>query len=151
MSKNRLLQIINRLELSPKDKKDLVNIINSNTNNNKNSITEELKDAGMEYYEIIINMPDGLKENDYNTYESLGEAGQILKEQFKKANKSLHVTVNYYLTYNNSVCNINDNGEDQYVYSISWIEIDPRTTYVCFINDIMDDKFYFGIRTIMTE
>lgn len=45
MDKIRLLQIVNRLELSPKDKADLVNIINNNT--------EKIE-------KLLENVPEGL-------------------------------------------------------------------------------------------
>ena len=42
MSKNRLLQIVNRLKLTPKDKNDLVNIIGTGGNGGENSSNQEL-------------------------------------------------------------------------------------------------------------
>lgn len=122
------------------------------TTSNSDNITEELKDAGIEYYEIIINIPDDLKINDYNTYESLGEAGQTLKECFKKANKCLHVTVKRNVNcYYPASCLRTTFEEAEPPIAISWMEIDPRTTFIYYINEIMDNQFYFGIKSIMTE
>ena len=122
------------------------------TTSNSDNITEELKDAGIEYYEIIINIPDDLKINDYNTYESLGEAGQTLKEYFKKANKCLHVTVKHNVNcYYPASCLRTTFEEAEPPIAISWMEIDPRTTFLYYINEIMDNQFYFGFKSIMTE
>jgi hypothetical protein len=122
------------------------------TTSNSDNITEELKDAGIEYYEIIINIPDDLKINDYNTYESLGEAGQTLKEYFKKANKCLHVTVKHNVNcYYPASCLRTTFEEAEPPLVISWMQIDPRTTFLYYINEITDNQFYFGIKSIMTE
>ena len=107
---------------------------------------------GYEYYETIINLPSGVSYDTYTTYESLGEEGQILKESFKKANKSLHVTV--VDKVNGMIYRANDiyyNTYSTYPSKISWVEADLRTTSVIAINDILDDKFSINKRSLMFQ
>lgn len=113
MSKNRLQNIVSKLQLIKKDKTDLVNIINSN------SITEELKDLGIEYYDVIIKCSreqlEELTESLTTTtvrLELIENYAKNITEGLKKANKALNV---YFIMDNTLfVASVMDKSDGEY-------------------------------------
>ena len=147
MSKNRLLQIVNRLELNPKDKTDLINIINTNTDKVEKLLENVPED--LDTLKEIVNTPANfLNDNNelggminmpfgYNISQSFSK--HIVSQTYKERILLCNLSGSYY--YGNIAVAINNFITELKLSEIANKEIAVNNGYIYYDSNTHDVYF----------